>query len=65
MTKPKSKGKCICISIAADNLHLLDMIDQNRLSNKKVENRSQYLLRLVVEDNDRIQKEKFAWLKDF
>ena len=41
------------------------MIDQNRSDNGRVENRSQYLLRLVVEDNNRIQKEKFAWLKDF
>ena len=63
MTEPK--GKCICVSISSDNLHLLDMIDQNRSSNGRVENRSQYLLRLVVEDNNRLQKEKFAWLKDF
>ncbi len=65
MTKTKRVGKCICISIPYDDLHLLDMIDENRCQNLRTENRSAYLLRLVEEDYHRIQEKKFNWLKDF
>jgi|TARA_R100000005_G_C4825892_1_gene104777 hypothetical protein len=65
MTKIKRVGKCICVSIPYHDLHLLDMIDENRCQNGRTENRSSYLLRLVEEDYHRIQEKKFNWLKDF